>query len=136
MIGGFAAYRFEFGVFLLALFLFFAMTGGRVLGDIRDLPHDQKTDTMTIPKKYGIRRASYFLLVNQIIAYAVGLSVYATGLLGLGYLYCMIGIVIVGLPLNLAFIYRPSPRTGNIVNMLSLGILGMLFVFGRILGKM
>lgn len=135
LIGALAANRFEIGVYLLALFLFFAMTGGRVLGDTRDLPHDQKTDTMTIPKRYGIRWAGYFYFINEIIAYVLGLSVYATGLLGSGYLYCIIGIVIVGLPLSLIFICRPSPRMGNITNMLSLGILGMLFVFGMILGK-
>ena len=136
LIGALGANRFEPGVFLLALFLFFGMTGARVVGDIRDLPYDQKTDTMTIPKKYGIRWASYFYLVNEIIAYVLGLSVYATGLLGAGYLYCMIGIVVVGLPLSLLFVYRPSARTGNITNMLSLGILGMFFVFGMILGKL
>lgn len=135
IVGTLAANRFELGVLLLALFLFFAMTGGRVLGDTRDLPHDSKTDTMTIPKKYGIRWASYFYFINETIAYLLALSVYATGLLGPGYLYCIIGIVIVGIPLSLIFIRRPSPRIANITNMLSLGILGMLFVFGMILGK-
>ncbi|MFB0563761.1 MAG: UbiA family prenyltransferase, partial [Candidatus Lokiarchaeia archaeon] len=53
IIGALAANRFELGVILLSLFLLFAMTGGRVLGDTRDLLYDQKTDTMTIPKKYG-----------------------------------------------------------------------------------
>ncbi len=136
LIGSLAASRFELGVFLLALFLLFAMTGGRVLGDMRDLPYDQKTETMTIPKKYGIRLASYFYLANEIIAYVIGLSVYATGLLGIGYLYCIIGIIVVGIPISLAYVYNPSPRMGNITNMLSFGILGMLFVVGLIIGKL
>jgi len=135
IIGALVANRFELGVLLLALFLFFAMTGGRILGDTRDLPHDKKTDTMTIPKKYGIRWASYCYLINEAIAYLLALSVYATGLLGPRYLYCIIGIVTVGIPLSLIFIRRPSPEIANITNMLSLGILGMLFVFGMTLGK-
>ena len=43
LIGALFAYSFELSVILLALFLFFAMTGARVLGDTRDLPYDQKT---------------------------------------------------------------------------------------------
>jgi 4-hydroxybenzoate polyprenyltransferase len=135
LIGALAANRFELGVFLLALFLLFAMTGGRVLGDTRDLPYDKKTDTMTIPKKYGIRWASYFYLANEILAYAIGVSVYTTEILGIGYLYCMIGIIIVGVPTSLAYVRNPSPRMGNIANMLSFGIMGMLFVIGLIIGK-
>jgi 4-hydroxybenzoate polyprenyltransferase len=136
LIGALAASRFERGVFLLVLFLLFAMTGGRVLGDMRDLPYDQKTEKMTIPKKYGIRWASYFYLVNEILAYIFGLLVYATGLLGIGYLYCIIGVIIVGVPMSLAYVRNPSPRMGNIANMLSFGILGMLFVIGLIIGKL
>ncbi|MFB0561407.1 MAG: hypothetical protein ACETWM_09370 [Candidatus Lokiarchaeia archaeon] len=78
---------------------------------------------------------SYFLLVNEIIAYTLGLSVYITGILGSEYLYCMIGIIVIGLPMTLIFVYRPSPKIASITNMLSLGILGMLFVLGMILGK-
>ncbi|MCW4019689.1 MAG: hypothetical protein NWF14_00450 [Candidatus Bathyarchaeota archaeon] len=51
LIGALAANRFELGVFLLALFPLFAMNGGRVLGDMRDLPYDQKTGTMIDRRK-------------------------------------------------------------------------------------
>jgi len=135
IIGGLMVYRFEIGILVLSLYLFFAMTGGRVLGDIRDLPHDEKTDTMTLPKKYGLRKASYFLLINELIAYVFGLLVYFTGLFGIGYLICIILTISVGLPMTIFFIYKPSPKTGNIVNMMSFGILGMLFVIAMIIGR-
>lgn len=135
LIGSLAAYRFEFGIVILALFLFFAMTGARALGDTRDLLHDKKTDTITIPKKYGVRRASYFLLINEIISYVFALSVYATGIFSLGYFFCILSIVIAGLPLTLAFVYHPTPKIGYIVNGLSMSILGTLFILGMILGK-
>jgi len=135
LIGALMVFRFELGVIIMALFLFFAMTGGRVLGDIRDLPHDEKTDTITLPKKYGIHRASYFLLLNEILAYIFGILVYFTGILGIGFLFCMILTIIIGLPMTIYFVYKPSPKTGNLINMLSFGILGMLFIIGLIIGK-
>jgi len=67
LIGALFAYKFELSVILLALFLFFAMTGARVLGDTRDLPYDQKTDTRTIPKKYGAKWGDIFLLLMKFL---------------------------------------------------------------------
>ncbi|MFX0174933.1 MAG: UbiA family prenyltransferase [Candidatus Hodarchaeota archaeon] len=135
MIGGLMVYRFELGIILLSLYLFFAMTGGRVLGDIRDLPHDEKTDVMTLPKKYGLQTAGYFLLINELIAYIFGLLVYFTRIFGIGYLICIILTIAIGLPMTLFFVYKPSPKIANIVNMMSFGILGMLFIIGMIVGK-
>ena len=112
------------------------MTGARVLGDTRDLPYDQKTDTSTIPKKYGIRWGGYFLFINEIIAYIIGILIYVLGLLGIGYLICMICIIAVGIPLNLLFIFKPTPKIARIVNVLSLAILGSLFVIGMFIGKL
>ncbi|MFX0025155.1 MAG: UbiA family prenyltransferase [Candidatus Hermodarchaeota archaeon] len=136
LIGALAAYRFELGIIILALFLFFAMTGARALGDTRDLLHDKKTDTATIPKKYGVRIASYFLLVNEIISYFFALSAYETGIFSIGYLYCIVIIVVVGLPLTLIFVYRPTPKIGYTVNGLSMSIFSILFMLGMILGKL
>ena len=136
LIGALFAYKFELSVILLALFLFFAMTGARALGDTRDLPYDQKTNTSTIPKKYGIKWAGYFLLINEIIAYIIGITIYLLGLLGIGYLICIIFIIAIGLPLNLWFIIRSSPKIAQIVNVLSLAILGSLFVIAMFVGKL
>jgi len=136
LIGALFAYKFELSVILLALFLFFAMTGARALGDTRDLPYDQKINTSTIPKKYGIKWAGYFLLINEILAYIVGISIYLLGLLGIGYLICIICTISIGVPLNLWFIFKPSPKTARIVNVLSLAILGSLFIIGMFLGRL
>jgi len=136
LIGAFFAYKFELSVILLALFLFFAMTGARVLGDTRDLPYDQKTDTSTIPKKYGVRWGKWFLLINEFIAYIIGILIYILGLFGIGYLICMITTIAIGIPLNLLFIISSSPKIARIVNILSLAILGSLFVVAMFIGKL
>jgi 4-hydroxybenzoate polyprenyltransferase len=136
LIGALFAYKFELSVILLALFLFFAMTGARVLGDTRDLPYDQKIDTNTIPKQYGVKWGGYFLLLNELIAYTIGITIYLLGLLGIGYLICMISIIIVGTPLNILFILRPTPKIARITNLLSLAILGSLFVIAMFTGKL
>jgi len=136
LIGALFAYEFEVSVILLALFLFFAMIGARVLGDTRDLPYDEKTETSTIPKKYGVKWGGYFLLINEIIAYIIGITIYILGLLGIGYLICMVCIITIGIPLNLLFILRPSPKIARIVNVLSLAILGSLFVVAMFIGKL
>ena len=136
LIGALFAYKFELSVLLLALFLFFAMTGARALGDTRDLPYDKKTNTSTIPKKYGIRWAGYFLLINEIIAYIVGILIYSLGLLGIGYLICIICIIAIGAPLNLWFIVQSSPKVAQIVNVLSLAILGSLFMIAMFIGRL
>lgn len=112
------------------------MTGTRVLGDTRDLPFDQKTDTSTIPKKYGVKWGRYFLIINEIIAYFIGVMIYMLGLLGIGYLICMICIIAIGIPLNLWFILQPSPKIARITNVLSLAILGSLFVIAMFIGRL
>jgi 4-hydroxybenzoate polyprenyltransferase len=136
LIGALFAFNFNLSVILLALFLFFAMTGARVLGDTRDLQYDEKTNTKTIPKKYGVKWGGIFLLVNEFIAYVIGIIIYLIGLLGIGYLICMIGIITVGFPLTLLFIFHPTPKIARISNVLSLAILGSLFVVAMFLGRL
>lgn len=136
LIGALCADNLNLAAGLMALFLFFAMTGGRAVGDTRDLPHDMKVDTMTLPKKYGPRGASIFLLVNQFIAYGIGIGTYFTGEFKIGFLICMIITVVIGSIMSIIFVIKPTPKVANIVNMLSLGILGMLFIIGLITGRM
>ena len=111
------------------------MTGGRVMGDVRDLPYDSKTNTMTIPKKYGLRRASVFLILTQVAAYAVALAPYFIGALGRGYFYCILGIIAAGTVINIIFVTKPTPKIADLTNRLSLGVLGMLYTIGVILGR-
>lgn len=136
LMGGLAAFASGWGLWLAAVFLFFAMTGGRVLGDVRDLPYDERVGTLTIPRRYGMRRAVLFLLVNEGIAYAVGVAGYFAGGLGAGYLYCMLAIVGGGIIINSVFALEPTPKTADIANRLSLGLLGMLYVLGMVLGRL
>jgi hypothetical protein len=77
-----------------------------------------------------------FLLINEVIAYAIGIIIYLMGLLGIGYLICMIGIITVGFPLTLLFIFRPTPKIARISNVLSLAILGGLFVIAMFVGRL
>ncbi|MFW9771312.1 MAG: hypothetical protein ACFFEO_03980 [Candidatus Thorarchaeota archaeon] len=112
------------------------MTGARVLGDTRDLPYDQKINITTIPKKYGIRWGSWFLLINEFIAYIVGIMIYILGFLGIGYLICIICIITIGTPMNVLFFLQPSPKIARIVNVLSLAILGSLFIIGMLIGRL
>jgi len=76
-----------------------------------------------------------FLLINEFIAYIIGITIYILGLLGLGYLTRIICIIAIGLPLNLPFIFKSTPRVARIVNVLSLVILGSLFVIGMSIGR-
>ncbi|HUV06194.1 MAG TPA: UbiA family prenyltransferase [Spirochaetia bacterium] len=135
LLGGLASKGIGWGISLTALFLFFAMTGGRVMGEVRDLPHDTRAGTLTIPQRYGKRFSSLFLLLNEVVAYTLALSVYCVGELGRGYLYCVLGIIGAGTAINLLFILNPTPRRADITNKLSFGVLGMLYVFGMFLGR-
>jgi len=105
------------------------------MGDVRDLPHDTRVNTMTIPQKYGLRWGAIFLLTNEVAAYIIVLSVYWFGALGQGYFYCVLSIIIVDTIINLIFVTKPTPKIASLTNVLSLGILGMLYVLGMILGR-
>lgn len=136
LIGGLAAGRASLGVWLTALYLFFAMTGGKIMGDVRDLPHDTRAGTLTIPQKYGLRWASAFLLINELLAYGAALSVYLVGALGSGYLYCILATILSGVVINAIFIRNPIPKIADITNKLSFIGLGSLYVLGMILGRL
>ncbi len=136
LIGGLAASNLNTGVWLTALFLFFAMTGGKIMGDVRDLPHDIRAGTLTIPQKYGQRWANSFLLINEGLAYIAALSVYFVGALGHGYLYCMLAMIASGIGINAMFIANPTPQRADVTNKLSFIGLGTLYILGMILGRM
>lgn len=110
LIGGLSVGNFGLGVILTALFLLFAMTGGRVMGEVRDLPHDIKASTMTIPQKYGLRWANIFLIINEVMAYVLAISVYWIGALGQGYFYCILGMIAAAIIINLIFITKTTPK--------------------------
>jgi len=48
----------------------------------------------------------------------------------------MIHTAAIGSIMSIYFVIKPTAKVANIVNMLSLGILGMLFIIGLITGRM
>jgi 4-hydroxybenzoate polyprenyltransferase len=132
-IGGLVAGNAGSSLLLLALFLFFAMTGGRVLGEVRDLPADAAARTRTIPSAFGMKTASVFLVANEILAYASGIAAAFAGDLGHGYLACMVAICVLGTGINAYFLADPTPRRADLANRASLGLLGGLYSLGMVL---
>jgi hypothetical protein len=92
-------------------------------------------NTVTIPQRYGNRWASVFLLTNEIIAYAFALIAYWVNDFNPGYLYCVLGTIVAGTMINFIFVNKPTPKIADLTNKLSLGVLGMLYVLGMILGR-
>lgn len=132
-IGGLVAGAVGWTLLLVALFLFFAMTGGRVLGEVRDLPADQAAGTRTVPSAFGMRAAGAFLVANELLAYGCGIASALVGRLGAGYLACMIAICALGTGINAFFLADPTPRRADLANRFSLGLLGGLYTLGMVL---
>jgi 4-hydroxybenzoate polyprenyltransferase len=135
VIGGMFAHGLGYGIILTALFLFFAMTGGRVIGDVRDMPYDLAGSSQTIPVKYGIGFTIVFLWINELIAYSIGIILYLVEDVGRRYLFCIIAIAVCGSIINLFFTAKPEPKVAILANRMSLGLLGSLFVLAMILGR-
>ena len=132
VIGAMSAGRVGYGLLFVALFLFFAMTGGRVMGDVRDMLADTVSGVRTIPLVFGMRFAGAFLVVNEILAYGCGIAAGLVGGLGPGYLTCMLAICLLGSSINLLFLMDPAPRRADLANRLSLGLLGGLYTAGMV----
>lgn len=135
LIGGLAAGPLEPAMVCAALFLAFAMTGGCVARALRDLHYDNIADILTIPRKYGPRRAMVFLVLNELAAYLFALAAYLTGALGPGYLCCVLAIVLCGMIVALNLVRKPDPETASLTGKLSHGILGTLFLLSMVLGR-
>jgi 4-hydroxybenzoate polyprenyltransferase len=112
----------------LAVFLFFAMTGGKVLGDVRDLTGDEKTGTPTIPRRFGLVFACVFLCALEAAAYGVGIAAALLGGFSLYFLAAMLITAAVGSGLLVYFCLKPTPERARRANGLSLGVLGLLYV--------
>jgi 4-hydroxybenzoate polyprenyltransferase len=135
LLGGLAGEGMSISLICTALFLFFAMTGGRVLGDVRDLPQDEIAGTATLPRRYGLPFCKGFLIINEAAAYICALASFFTGSFRPGYLYCIIGIVAGGTGINIFFLLAPTPKRADLANRLSFMVLGGLYVFGMFLGR-
>lgn len=135
LLGGLAAGPPGAGVWLTALYLLLAMTGGRVLGDVRDMNDDERAGTRTIPLRYGMRASIAFLLCLETLAYLAGAAMHWIGGLGQGWLWCLAATAAAGTAINVTFAFHPTPRTADLANRLSLGILGGLYSLGMVLAR-
>jgi len=136
LLGGLSAGPPGAGLGFTALFLLLAMTGGRVLGDVRDSEEDARAGTLTIPLRYGVRASIVFLFCFELLAYLAGVAMHVAGALGRGWLWCLIAIAVTGTAINVSFAVRPSPRSADIANRLSLGLLGGLYSLGMVLARL
>lgn len=136
VVGALAAKHTGIPLVLVSLFLILAMTGGRVLGDIRDMPFDKRTSSVTIPIKYGIRFSILFYIIFELGCYAVGIGGFFTGFFGRGYLICMILTAVIGTAISVYFIRDPSPKRADLANRLSLLFLGTLYAAGMLTGRL
>ena len=82
LLGGLSAGPARLGLWLTSVFLLLAMTGGRVLGDVRDRDADERAGTRTIPLCCGMRAAIAFLFVFETLAYLAGAAMYLFGEIG------------------------------------------------------
>lgn len=136
LLGGLSAGPPGAGLGFTALFLLLAMTGGRVLGDVRDMDEDARAGTLTIPLRYGVRASIVFMFCFEFLAYLAGAAMYAAGALGRGWLWCIVAIAGAGTAINASFAARPTPRAADIANQLSLGLLGGLYSLGMVLARL
>jgi 4-hydroxybenzoate polyprenyltransferase len=128
IVGGFAAGGAWLSVCFIAGFLFFAMAGGKVLGDVRDMPQDKASGLATIPLTYGLGFSRVFLLTFECAAYAVGIAAFFICGFRWPYLVLMLFIACGGTVLNVYFCFDPTPARADRANKLSFALLGMLFV--------
>lgn len=135
LLGGLAAGLPRVGIGLTALFLLLAMTGGRVLGDVRDMETDARAGTRTIPLRFGMRASILFLFCFETLAYLAGAAMYVFGGMGRGWLWCLVATAAAGTAINVRFAMRPTPRMARVANGLSLGLLGGLYSLGMVLSR-
>lgn len=136
LLGGFVAGPARLSLWLIAAFLLLAMTGGRVLGDVRDSEADARAGTRTIPLRHGMRAAIVFLFCFEAAAWLAGAAAYRPGGMGRGWAWCLAAIAAAGTAINVWFAVRPTPRRADIANRLSLGILGSLYSLGMVLARL
>ncbi len=136
LLGGLAAGPAGLGIAFTVLFLLLAMTGGRVLGDVRDREADARAGTRTIPLRFGIRASIVFLFCFETLAYLAGAAIYRPGGLGRGWLWCLVAIAAAGTAIDVMFAVQPTPRRADLANRLSLGLLGGLYSLGMVLARL
>ncbi len=88
------------------------------------------------PCATAFRASIVFLFCFEFLAYLAGATMHVAGALGRGWLWCLIAIAVTGTAINVSFAVRPSPRSADIANRLSLGLLGGLYSLGMVLARL
>jgi 4-hydroxybenzoate polyprenyltransferase len=135
LMGG-AAGRMNLGLALLAGMFFFAMFGGRGMIDIRDYPQDVVTRVQTLPMRYGVKRTAQFTAVCLLIAFALSLAAYFTGVFNPIYLYLDLLFIAVGLVCAWLFATRPSPKLAYALTLVFMVGSGSLMCLAMVLGSL
>jgi 4-hydroxybenzoate polyprenyltransferase len=133
LIGCLASHKFNFAIIWICLFLFFAMSGGRILGDFRDIEQDRISGVKSFPLTFGIKFSIFFLFSSEFLAYAAGFAALHPGGLGRNWLYPICAITLAGTIINILFSRKPLPKQAKFYNSLSLGLLGGLYIIGMIM---
>ena len=95
---------------LVAIVLLAAMSGARVVADIRDLPSDLDTDTVTLAKAYGIEKSKWILPLTMTTAFGLGLALYPLSPFDIDYVIWTVVGFGVGLVLAWVFVFNPTPN--------------------------
>jgi 4-hydroxybenzoate polyprenyltransferase len=135
LLGGLSSNHFTVALLFTALFLFLGMTGGRVIGDIRDLSLDEKLGKPTLPRKYGIKNSLIFLLVCQFLAYPCALAVHWTGNMDFEYIYYTGAMLVSGIIITIRFVKNPTSQAAAWTNKLSFGLLGGLYILSMLFSR-
>ncbi len=123
------------GIIIIAVMFFFAMFGGRGMIDIRDFPQDKETRVITLPKRYGVKRAARFTGICLFISYVLSLGAYFTGEFTSIYLYLDMAFITVGTICAYLFMTRPSPELAYKLTLVFMMGTGTLICLAMILGS-
>ncbi len=118
----------------VALVLFVSMFGARAFADIRDLPHDQRTGTRSLPKVYGVRATSWIAPVAITTAAAIALFTYTLGAFDADYLIWTLLAFVPGVALAWLFKLRPTPSYAFVLG-LPYWSLGVCYMLAIVLGS-
>ncbi len=95
---------------LVALVLFVSMFGARAAADIRDLPHDRRTETRTLATVHGVGATRWIMPGAVSLAAVIAVYVYTLGAFDTGYLIWTLVAFIPGVALAWSFALRPTPN--------------------------
>ena len=118
----------------VAVVLFVSMFGARAMADIRDLPHDQRTNTRSMAKVYGIRPTSWIPPVALSVAAGVAVHIHTLGAFDTDYLTWTVLAFVPAVALACSFKLRPTPNYAFVLSLPYWG-LGVCYMLALVLGS-